>query len=101
MRLVIEYTGRGPRACDMVSVAHDGEQNGDAMRDPEIMFEVAADAKGGWTWHPVAIQQDYIGSYLQCVFEDEQGRVMIRPTLVLYGDESASQSLATNRNSVP
>ena len=82
MRLVIEYIGRGPRGCDMVSVAHYGEQNGDAMRDPEIMFEVAPDAKGGLTWHPVAIQQDYIGSYQQCVFEDEQGRPMIRPALV-------------------
>jgi hypothetical protein len=82
MRLVIEYIGRGPRGCDMVSVAHYGEQNGDAMRDPEIMFEVVPDAKGGLTWHPVAIQQDYIGSYQQCVFEDEQGRVMIRPALV-------------------
>ena len=52
------------------------------MRDPEIMFEVAPDAKGGWTWHPVAIQQDSIGSHQQCVFEDEQGRVMIQPALV-------------------
>jgi hypothetical protein len=82
MRLVIEHIGVGPRGYDMVSVAHYGEQNGDAMRDPEVMFEVAPDAKGGMTWHPVAIQQDYIGSYEQCVFEDEQGSVMIRPALV-------------------
>jgi hypothetical protein len=46
------------------------------------MFEVAPEAKGGWTWHPVGIQQDYIGSYQQCVLEDEQGRVLIRPALV-------------------
>jgi hypothetical protein len=66
----------------MVPVAHYSEQNGDAMRDPEIMFEVVPDAKSGLTWHPVAIQQDYIGSYQQCLFEEEQGRVMIRPDLV-------------------
>ena len=30
----------------------------------------------------MAIQQDYSGSYQQCVFEDEQGRIMIRPALV-------------------
>jgi hypothetical protein len=82
MRLVIEHIGTGPHGGELVSVAHYGEQNVDAMRDPEIMFEVASDAKGGMTWHPVAIQQDYIGSYQQCVFEDEQGRVMIRPALV-------------------
>jgi hypothetical protein len=51
MRLVIEYIGRSPRGCDMVSVAHYGELNGDPMRDPEIVFEIAAGQ-----WHPVSIQ---------------------------------------------
>ena len=74
MRLVIEHIGAGPRGCDMVSVAHYGEQNGDLMRDPEIMFEVAPDAKSGWTWHPVAIQQDYIGSYREAGEVSESSR---------------------------
>src|SRR5258708_13550520 len=41
MRLVIEVLpDRGPDGHVVVSVAHYGEQNGDAMRDPEMLFEV-------------------------------------------------------------
>jgi hypothetical protein len=77
MRLVIEYVGRGPRGGELVSVAHYGEQNGDPMRDPEIVFEVAVG-----TWYPVSIQQDYIGSYREAVYVGEDGRVYVRPALV-------------------
>jgi hypothetical protein len=77
MRLVIEHIGRGPRGGELVSVAHYGEQNGDLMRDPEIVFEVAAGE-----WHPVSIQQDYLGSYREAVFIGEDGKVYIRPALV-------------------
>ncbi|HEY7425029.1 MAG TPA: hypothetical protein VH682_12430 [Gemmataceae bacterium] len=82
MRLVIEYIGKGPRDLDMISVAHYGEQNGDPMRDPEIMFEVCPDGEGSLAFHPVAIQQDYIGSYREAVWHDEMGRVMIHPARV-------------------
>jgi len=57
MRLVIEHVGTGPRGGELVSVARYGEQNGDLMRDPEIVFEVAAGK-----WQPVSIQQDYVWS---------------------------------------
>jgi hypothetical protein len=57
MWLVIEHIGTGPRGGELVSVAHYGELNGDPMRDPEIVFEVA-----GGQWHPVSIQQDYLGA---------------------------------------
>jgi hypothetical protein len=42
MRLVIEHIGHGPSGGELVSVAHYGEQNGDLMRDPEIVFEVVS-----------------------------------------------------------
>jgi hypothetical protein len=77
MRLVIEYVGRGPRGGELVSVAHYGEQNGDAMRDPEILFEVAASE-----WHPVSITQDYVGSYREAVFVGDDGRVFVSPAMV-------------------
>jgi hypothetical protein len=77
MRLVIEHIGTGPRGGQLVSVAHYGEQNGDPMRDPEIVFEVAA---GGW--HPVSIQQDFVGSYREAVFVGEDGQVYVRPAEV-------------------
>lgn len=50
MRLVVEIV-----APSEVSVAHYYQQNGDAMRDPEIVF--------GTNWLPVEITQDPIGSY--------------------------------------
>jgi hypothetical protein len=74
MRLVIEHVGAGPRGGELVSVAHYGEQNGDLMRDPEIVFEVSVG-----TWYPVSIQQDYVGSYREAVSVGEDGRVYVRP----------------------
>jgi hypothetical protein len=76
MRLVIEHVGTGPRGGELVSVAHYSEQNGDPMRDPEIVFEVVAGQ-----WHPVSIQQDYVGSYREAVFVAEDGKVYVRPAL--------------------
>jgi len=57
MPLVIEkLPGIGLAGKTGVSVAHYGEQNGDPMRDPEIVFD--------WeTWQPVMFQNDYAGVY--------------------------------------
>jgi hypothetical protein len=43
MPLVIEGIGQGPRGHRAISVAHYYSQNGDAMRDPEMCFEVETD----------------------------------------------------------
>ena len=41
MELVIEATDEsGPQSLLAISVAHYGKQNGDAMRDPEMCFEL-------------------------------------------------------------
>src|SRR5439155_26553890 len=79
MPLVIEAVGPGPRGLPQISVAHYWAQNGDAMRDPEIVFEVGADG----TFHPVSYQQDGVpwNGYKEAVFTDA-GRVMVRPALV-------------------
>ncbi len=50
MRLVIEVVGK-----EEVSIAHYYTQNGDAMRDPEIVF--------GVRWLPIEITQDPVGIY--------------------------------------
>ena len=57
-----------------MSVAHYGKRNDDLIRDPEIVFEVAAGP-----WHPVSIQQDYVGSYREAVFIGAEGKVYVRP----------------------
>jgi hypothetical protein len=44
MALVIEAVDEsGPLGLPAISVCHYGEQNGDAMRDPEMYFELEAD----------------------------------------------------------
>ena len=63
MRLVIEHVGEGPRGMPAIAVAHYHEQNGDAMRDPEIVFEVnPGDWKNG-DWCPVSYRQDNLDIY--------------------------------------
>ena len=55
MALSIEVIGE-----HLVSVAHYGEQNGDAMADPEMIYWTAS-ADGSWI--PVSYRNDYVGAY--------------------------------------
>lgn len=64
MDLVIEKVDR-----NQISVAHYGEQNGDLMRDPEVVFRLP-------DWTPLWIQQDYVGSYRET--HDENGNPIPR-----------------------
>jgi hypothetical protein len=41
---------------DTISVCHYGEQNGDLMRDPEMIFKKSDD-----TWIPTYYRNDYVG----------------------------------------
>src|SRR6202795_476390 len=60
MALVIEATGEsGPSGLPALSVAHYGEQNGDLMRDPEMMFELGL--AGGPHLNPFYWRNDYLG----------------------------------------
>ena len=60
MDLVIEAVDEsGPQGLPAISVAHYGEQNGDAMRDPEMCFELGfAD---GPQLNPYTYRNDYVG----------------------------------------
>ncbi len=62
--LVIERHGR------RVSVAHYFEQNGDAMRDPEIEFILP-------NWLPAWIQQDPVGIFTVAISFSDDGRPRI------------------------
>ncbi len=77
MPLCIEPVGVsldcGPNGGAMVSVAHYYEQNGDLMRDPEMVFEVSGDV-----WTPLSFTQDNVGLYQEAVRVDE-GRVLVNP----------------------
>lgn len=85
MRLVIEGIGTSPDGRQLVSVAHYYYQNGDAMRDPEMVFlvdlEMAGIARGVDGWFPVSYQQDGIGSFAQVAIEWREGKMFKRPKL--------------------
>jgi hypothetical protein len=60
MALVIEATDEsGPCGLPALSVCHYGEQNGDAMRDPEMGFELGF--AGGAHLNPFYWRNDYAG----------------------------------------
>jgi len=60
--LVIEATDEsGPCGLPTLSVAHYGEQNGDAMRDPEMCFELSNPLRLGLTLVPFYWRNDYVG----------------------------------------
>ena len=59
MELVIEAVDEsGPCGLPALSVTHYGEQNGDAMRDPEMLFEL--EPQGGL--NPFYYRNDYVGT---------------------------------------
>jgi hypothetical protein len=60
MALVIEAMDEsGPCGLPAISVAHYGELNGDAMRDPEMCFELGF--AGGVHLDPFYFRNDYVG----------------------------------------
>jgi hypothetical protein len=59
MQLVIEAVDEsGPCGLPALSIAHYGEQNGDFMRDPEMMFELGR--AGGLHLNSFYFRNDYV-----------------------------------------
>lgn len=79
MRLVIEVVGpMFPNGSCEISVAHYGEQNGDAMRDPEITFFVTPTEEGHWQWKPLTFLNDYVGVHQVAGEYDNFGFIRVR-----------------------
>jgi len=78
MRLVIEVIGGPyPNGAYEVSVAHYAEQNGDAMRDPEITFLVVPAAEGT-TWTPLTFENSYLGAYQVVAEVNSEGLIKVK-----------------------
>jgi hypothetical protein len=58
MPLSIEQIGVGPRGGVLLSVMHWFEQNGDLMRDPDVVVEVFPQTG---TWLALSYRQDSVG----------------------------------------
>jgi hypothetical protein len=78
MRLVIEVIGGPyPNGAYEVSVAHYSEQNGDAMRDPEITFLVQPNDQGH-AWSPLTFENSYLGAYQVVAVVNAEGLLQVR-----------------------
>jgi hypothetical protein len=80
MTLVIEDTQeRGPNGLPTISVAHYGEQNGDLMRDPEMIFE-AEEFGEEMNLVPFYWRNDYVGIEQYSAFT-EDGKTLLNAKL--------------------
>lgn len=87
--LVIEYLQeRGPRGLPTLSVAHYGEQNGDLMCDPEMVFEIETSGTD-FAFKPTYWRNDYAGmeQFSVCL---EGNRLCIDQKLVQQHEEFAA-----------
>src|SRR5215469_3793258 len=81
MTLVIEDTQeQGPNGLPAISVAHYGEQNGDLMRDPEMILEADESGDDEMSLIPFYWRNDYVGIEQYSAFI-EDGRTVLNPML--------------------
>lgn len=81
MLLSVEDIGRSGEGNRLVSLCHYGEQNGDLMRDPDIVFMFHE--HGGDTFaEPVSFRNDYMAICQEVYNYDDNGkRTHVKPSL--------------------
>ncbi len=81
MPLSIEEIGSREEGNRLVSLCHYGEQNGDLMRDPDMVF-MFHHLPDGAAAEPVSFRNDYLGMYQEVYRYDERGtRTHVVPML--------------------
>ena len=73
MPLSIESIGTSADGNRLISLCHYGEQNGDLMRDPEMVFEIHTYASADMA-EPLSFRNDYIGLMQEVCRYDDSGR---------------------------
>ena len=73
MPLSVEEIGSSGDGYRLVSLCHYGEQNGDLMRDPDIIF-LFHNGPDGVAAEPVSFRNDYLGIVQDVYRYDETGR---------------------------
>ena len=72
MPLSVEEIGSSGDGYRLVSLCHYGEQNGDLMRDPDIVF-LFHNLPDGMAAEPVSFRNDYLGIVQEVYRYDEMG----------------------------
>ena len=78
----------GPNGLPTVSVAHYGQQNGDAMRDPEMLFEIRRDGSE-IVLVPYYWRNDYLGIERYSSFRDDEHKLFTLANLKRQHEEFA------------
>ena len=73
MPLSIESIGTSADGNRLISVCHYGEQNGDLMRDPEMVFELFTRGEASAA-EPLSFQNDYMGLFQEVYRYDDTGK---------------------------
>lgn len=71
MPLSIEHIGQSAENNRLIAISHTGIQNGDLMRDPEMVFEVHVATSAA---EPLSFQNDYIGLFQEVYRLDDMGK---------------------------
>jgi hypothetical protein len=73
MPLSVEDIGQSADGNRLVAICHYGEQNGDLMRDPDMVFEVYASPAPA-TAEPLSFRNDYMGLMQEVYRYDDDGK---------------------------
>ena len=73
MPLSIEAIGTSADGNRLISLCHYGEQNGDLMRDPEMVFEIHTYAAPDMA-EPLSFRNDYMGLMQEVYRYDDSGK---------------------------
>lgn len=73
MPLSVEEIGSSEEGHRLVSLCHYGEQNGDLMRDPDIVF-LFHNVPDGMAAEPISFRNDYLGISQEVYRYNEAGR---------------------------
>ncbi len=73
MPLSVERIGNDADGREMIALSHTGEQNGDLMRDPEIVFVLHQGSDGLYA-EPISFRNDYMGLLQEIYVYDDAGR---------------------------
>ena len=70
MPLSLEHIGQSAEGNRLIAISHTGEQNGDLMRDPEMVFESHARGMA----EPLSFRNDYMGMMQEVYRYDDSGK---------------------------
>ena len=73
MPLSVEHIGQSAEGNRLIAICHYGEQHGDLMRDPEMVFELFIYGEASAA-EPLWFQNDYMGVFQEVYRYDESGK---------------------------